>query len=152
MIKREEVSNLNSCLNRAHDDEPVFVLRANDPIAAHVVEYWASAYVISKQDHGTDGLLTTEQHAKMLEARSSAAAMREWKRNNTMQRRRTSDESPKTQKAEDPFDNSTPVAWIRGHECSTHIAGVFDYAEEVVAGSRKPEGNGWTPLFTRAIK
>ena len=40
MIKREELSNPDSCINRAEDHEPVFVLRANDPVAAQVVMYW----------------------------------------------------------------------------------------------------------------
>lgn len=37
MIKRDEVSNPNSCLNRAKDDEMVFVLLARDEAAAHMV-------------------------------------------------------------------------------------------------------------------
>jgi len=40
MIKREELSNPNSCLNRAKDDEVVFVLRAHDITAPSVIRYW----------------------------------------------------------------------------------------------------------------
>ena len=42
MIKREELSNPNSCINRAADDEPVFVLLAHDPVAAEVVRTWCA--------------------------------------------------------------------------------------------------------------
>lgn len=40
MIKRDELSNPRSCLNKAADDEPVFVFRAQDQTAPMVVEYW----------------------------------------------------------------------------------------------------------------
>lgn len=30
-----------SCLTRADPEEPIFVLRANDPIAPAVIEHWA---------------------------------------------------------------------------------------------------------------
>lgn len=40
MIKRDELSNPESCLNQAADDEPLFVLKANDPIAAETVRWW----------------------------------------------------------------------------------------------------------------
>lgn len=42
MLKRDEVNNPNSCLNKAADDEPVFVLRAGDELAADVVRDWAA--------------------------------------------------------------------------------------------------------------
>ena len=41
MIKSDEIGRPDSCLNKAGDDEPLFVLRANDPLAAATVEYWA---------------------------------------------------------------------------------------------------------------
>lgn len=40
MIKSEETTNPNSCLNQAEDDEPVFVLRAHDPLAPVIVSKW----------------------------------------------------------------------------------------------------------------
>ena len=42
MNKLETLKNLNSCLNKADADEPVFVLRAKDPIAAVAVCHWAT--------------------------------------------------------------------------------------------------------------
>ena len=42
MLKSLEIAKSNSCLNKADADEPLFVLRANDPIAPMVVRIWAS--------------------------------------------------------------------------------------------------------------
>ena len=39
--KRDELSNPHSCLNKAHDDEPIFVLRGQDKLAANHVRHWA---------------------------------------------------------------------------------------------------------------
>lgn len=41
MIKIEEQRDPKSCFNKAAHDEPVFVLRAADPLAPAVVSYWA---------------------------------------------------------------------------------------------------------------
>jgi len=67
MIKRLELSTPTSCLNKASDDEPVFVLRAKDPIAAMVVRYWAD---YAKGDH---------EAAKIREAFRLADAMDDWR-------------------------------------------------------------------------
>jgi hypothetical protein len=40
MLKRDELSKSDSCLNKAADDEWVFVLRAKDPVARRVIQYW----------------------------------------------------------------------------------------------------------------
>jgi len=40
MIKRDEIFDLTSCLNKAADDEPVFVLRAKDPVAISTILFW----------------------------------------------------------------------------------------------------------------
>lgn len=53
MTKREEMVNPDSCLSKAGDDEPIFVLRAKDPMAVQTVLYWAS---ISIGLHDTDKL------------------------------------------------------------------------------------------------
>lgn len=44
MLKRDEISNLTSCLNKSSDDEPLFVLCARDPLAPEVVRMWAKMY------------------------------------------------------------------------------------------------------------
>lgn len=41
MQKQEEISNPDSCLNKAADDEPLFVLRAHDRMAPMTVRQWA---------------------------------------------------------------------------------------------------------------
>ena len=42
MKRLDELTDPMSCINKAGDDEPVFVLRANDPLAATVVDFWAN--------------------------------------------------------------------------------------------------------------
>lgn len=42
MLKRDELANPASCINKAASDEPVFVLRAKDPLAAQAVRLWAA--------------------------------------------------------------------------------------------------------------
>ena len=59
------------CLDKAEDDEPIFVLLARDPIAAMVVEYWASL----SRDRNI--------HAdKRHEANRHADRMRAWRKQN----------------------------------------------------------------------
>lgn len=66
------------CIIAAEDDEPLFVLRANDELAPDVVRYWAGLY---GNKHVTAGTLTPARHAKLLEATDQARRMEEWKRN-----------------------------------------------------------------------
>ena len=40
MTKRREIEDPESCLNKAADDEPLFVLRAKDLLAPAVVRTW----------------------------------------------------------------------------------------------------------------
>ena len=40
MLKRDEISNPESCFNRAKDHEMLFVLLARDVTAPHVVRLW----------------------------------------------------------------------------------------------------------------
>ena len=40
MKKHEELTSVNSCLNKAADDEPLFVLRATDPAAPAAIRAW----------------------------------------------------------------------------------------------------------------
>lgn len=42
MIKRHEMDDSTSCLSKARDDEPIFILRAQDILAPIVVKYWAT--------------------------------------------------------------------------------------------------------------
>jgi hypothetical protein len=54
-------------LKKANDDEPIFVLRAQDRLAAEAVRYWAE----QAQQAGSS-------EAKVAEAREIAAAMERW--------------------------------------------------------------------------
>lgn len=68
MIKRDELKTPTSCLNKAAPDEPVFVLRAKDAMAAQAVRHWAT---MSEGEH---------EAAKLAEARKLADEMDEWRR------------------------------------------------------------------------
>lgn len=53
MIKREEIANPQSCLNRALDDEMTFVLLARDPTAARVIRFWVNERInLGKNNEG----------------------------------------------------------------------------------------------------
>lgn len=75
MIKKLEVENPNSCLNRAQLDEPLFVLRANDPLAPKLVREWAEQYLIEKRAQGE---LTTAHREKYNKALFCAQGMEVW--------------------------------------------------------------------------
>ena len=40
--KQQNLERYGSCWNKAEDDEPVFIIRAKDPIGAMIVRLWAS--------------------------------------------------------------------------------------------------------------
>lgn len=67
MIKSAELSHKNSCLNKAASDEPIFVLRAKDPVAAETVRQWI------RLASGTHELY------KLHEAESLAQAMEQYR-------------------------------------------------------------------------
>jgi len=73
MIKSKEIAG-PSCLTRADDDEPLFVLRANDDLAPDIVRRWANLYISSK-----GVLASTQQIAKFAEAMMLATEMEKWK-------------------------------------------------------------------------
>lgn len=45
MEKRHELASVHSCISRAEPEEPIFVLRAKDPVAAQAVRLWANMAV-----------------------------------------------------------------------------------------------------------
>lgn len=67
MLKRLELSERQSCLNKAHSEEPLFVLRAKDPLAAQTVRHWAT---MSEGHHEPE---------KIKEALKLADQMDEWR-------------------------------------------------------------------------
>jgi hypothetical protein len=54
MTKSEEISNPNSCLNKAAGDELVFVLRAKDSCAADTVRAWVTYRLKSGKNEPDD--------------------------------------------------------------------------------------------------
>lgn len=74
--KPNEILNPESCWNKAADDEPLFVLRANDELAPNLVIMWASKYQVRK---GGYAAMTDRQRAKFHEALQLAQQMRDWK-------------------------------------------------------------------------
>lgn len=67
MIKSNEISNPRSCLSKAADDEPVFVLRSTDRSSPALIRMWAH----SAEQTGC-------APAKVAEARALADAMERW--------------------------------------------------------------------------
>ena len=65
------------CIKAAADDEPLFVLRANDELAPDIVIFWANAYL---RKHTNAGTMTEVRLAKYAEAVETAGKMEDWKR------------------------------------------------------------------------
>jgi hypothetical protein len=66
-IERANAAIGKGCLGKAADDEPVFILRAQDALAADAVDHWAN-----------HAQLLGVHPDKVREARELADAMREW--------------------------------------------------------------------------
>lgn len=69
MRKIDEIEQPTSCLNKSRAEEPLFVLRAKDPLAPAVVRTWAN-------NAETTGAHEPE---KIAEARALADAMEEYR-------------------------------------------------------------------------
>lgn len=54
MKKTDEISNPNSCLNRAADNEPLFVLRGKDITAPDTIRDWAERRVNAGKNERSD--------------------------------------------------------------------------------------------------
>jgi hypothetical protein len=74
--KNRNIINPDSCWNKAADDEPVFVLRAKDPLAHAIVVIWANRYMFEK---GGWDKMTEAQRNKFSDALCVATDMREWR-------------------------------------------------------------------------
>lgn len=58
-LKKVEIENPDSCLNRAAPDEPIFVLRAQDCFASDVILKWCDMY---RRAHAPAGAWRSEAH------------------------------------------------------------------------------------------
>lgn len=54
MLKKQEIDNLASCLNKAAMDEPLFVLRGKDICAAETVREWTRKRIASGKNQPDD--------------------------------------------------------------------------------------------------
>ena len=68
MIKLQELSDPNSCLNRAKDDELLFVLLARDPAAPWAIRAWIDERVRLGKNAPDDAQIEeAEQCARRME-------------------------------------------------------------------------------------
>lgn len=79
MIKKRELTDPQSCLNRAGPDEPVFVLRANDQSAPEAVRAWITRYCFDRAGGAGYDALTILQKRKVNEALTLADSMEKWR-------------------------------------------------------------------------
>lgn len=75
-IEREMAAAGRGCLGKAADDEPVFILRAQDTFAPKVVEFWAERVAQAAANNGLPDEDATL--SKVREARDLARDMRTW--------------------------------------------------------------------------
>ena len=69
MLKQNELSNPNSCLNKAKDDELIFVLLARDPAAPEAVRAWIKERIrLGKNKPGDAKLIEAAHWAATVEA------------------------------------------------------------------------------------
>ena len=76
MRKQAELEEADSCLNRAAPDEPVFVLRANDPLFPVLVRAWAVKYCAAKVKLGAFGSREALKHLEALQLAKLGEAWR----------------------------------------------------------------------------
>jgi len=70
VTKQDEIRNPNSCLNKAGESEPIFVLRAKDLTSPNIIRSWAEL---------NKGTLDKEKYYEAIEL---ADKMEEWQGEN----------------------------------------------------------------------
>jgi hypothetical protein len=65
----------DTCLQKAADDEPIFVLRAQDELAFDLVRLWALRF---KRNHEENGTFNVNIEAKYNEAIELSNKMAQW--------------------------------------------------------------------------
>jgi hypothetical protein len=50
VVKLKEIHDPNSCLNRASNDEIIFVLRAKDPVAPTIIRFWCHMRILKNRN------------------------------------------------------------------------------------------------------
>lgn len=70
MIKRDELASPHSCLNKARDDEMVFVLLGRDPAAPAAIRAWVQErLLLGKNEVGDQQMIDALRCAKVMEER-----------------------------------------------------------------------------------
>lgn len=64
------------CLGKAHEDEPIFILRGQDALSGDVVRHWAD---LLEARTARAGELSGRRQEKIAEARRLAIQMDSWK-------------------------------------------------------------------------
>jgi len=75
ITKAQVIADPHSCLNKAADDEPIFVLRAQDLLAPELIANWARDYMLLRRREE----VTNTHMAKYDAAMEVVRAMSEWK-------------------------------------------------------------------------
>lgn len=75
MLKLEELSNPNSCINRAKDDEMVFVLLARDSAAPRVIREWCAERVRAGKNCWADRQIVDAMNCALIMEQQRAAGI-----------------------------------------------------------------------------
>ncbi len=68
MIKRDEINTLNSCFNKAHDGEHLFILMSRDPAAPVAIRAWiAERLRLGKNAPGDEQIREAFESASLME-------------------------------------------------------------------------------------
>lgn len=68
MIKRDEIEHTESCFNKAHDGERLFVLLARDPAAPVAIRAWVAERLrLGKNGPGDAQILEALECAKLMD-------------------------------------------------------------------------------------
>lgn len=72
MIKRDEIEDTNSCLNKAQDGERLFVLLARDPAAPVAIRAWIAERIrLGKNAPGDEQIREAFECASLMEMERS---------------------------------------------------------------------------------
>lgn len=75
--KRDEIDNPKSTLNKASDDEPLFILRGSDPTAVNAINAWLGAMSTIEYLHKlglTKGSIPSEKFQGAIQLRDQMQA------------------------------------------------------------------------------
>ena len=73
MKKWDEVHNPNSCLNKAKDDETIFVILSRDKAAPNSVRFWAQERIdLGLNKPGDQKIIDAYKRAEEMEAEQNA--------------------------------------------------------------------------------